>query len=244
MRDLPVPLLAVYLAVSISAVAAAGQAGGPSVWDGVYADAQATRGRILYAANCAECHGATLQGGEGPALSGEKFWTSWREQAVGDLLGHVSKNMPFSEDGSLAGTLPMSTYVDIVAHILKTNELPAGSAELTQQSAAGARIIARDGPGDLPDTTLARIVGCLQKSGSGWRLVKASRPQRVTPANQGATVAANAPLGDREIALMFVLTRLDKYAGYKMVATGALIGDGGANGINVTTVTPVAEKCE
>lgn len=240
MRHLSLFLFVVYL----SAVTAASQAGGRSVWDGVYTDAQATRGRLLYSANCAECHGGTLQGGEGPALSGEKFWTSWREQAVGDLLGHLSKNMPFSEDGSLAGTLPMSTYVDIVAHILKSNDLPTGSGELTQQSAGSVRIIAKDGPGELPDTTLARIVGCLQKGGSGWRLVKASPPARVTPANQNAATAVDAPLGDREFALMFVLTRLDKYAGYKMVATGALIGEGGVNGLNVTTVTPVAEKCE
>ena len=240
MRHLSLFLFVIYL----SALTAASQGGGRSVWDGVYTDAQAGRGRLLYSADCAECHGASLQGGEGPALSGEKFWMSWREQAVSDLLGHISKNMPFSEDGSLAGTLPMSTYVDIVAHILKSNDLPAGNAELTQQSAGGARIIAKDGPGELPDTTLARIVGCLQKGGSGWRLVKASRPERVTPANQGAAVNTAAPLGDREFALMFVLTRLDKYAGYKMAATGALIGEGGANGINVTTVTPVAEKCE
>ncbi len=242
MRYLPVSLFVVYLAASASAIAA-GQAGAPSVWDGVYTDAQATRGRLLYSANCAECHGAALQGGEGPALGGEKFWMSWREQAVGDLLGHVSKNMPFSEDGSLAGTLPMSTYVDIVAHILKNNDLPAGNAELTPQSAAGVRIIAKDGPGELPDTTLARVVGCLERSGTQWRLVKASRPERVTPGNQGAA-ATSVPLGSGQFNLMFVLTRLDKYAGFKMLATGALIGDGGANGINVTTVTPVAEKCE
>ena len=242
MRYLPALPFVVYLAASVSAMAA-GQASPRSVWDGAFTDAQAARGRILYAANCAECHGATLQGGEGPALAGEKFWTSWREQTVGDLLGHVSKNMPFSEDGSLAGTLPMSTYVDIVAHILKSNDLPGGSAELTQQSASAVRIIAKDGPGELPATTLARVVGCLERAGTQWRLVKASRPDRVTPANQNAS-AANMPLGDRQYNLMFVLTRLDKYAGFKMAATGALIGEGGVGGINVTTVTPVAEKCE
>jgi hypothetical protein len=243
MRSLSALLFVVYAAASVSAMAAGRQQGARSVWDGAYTDAQAARGRILFAANCAECHGATLQGGEGPALAGETFWMSWREQTVGDLLGHVSRNMPFSEDGSLAGTLPMSTYVDIVAHILKVNDLPTGGAELTQPSAAAVRIIAKDGPGELPATTLARVVGCLEKAGSGWRLVKASRPERVTPANQNASVAA-APLGDKSFTLMFVLTRLDKYVGWKMTATGALIGEGGADGINVTTVTPLAQMCE
>ena len=66
--------LLVYLVVAI-AVLNAGQAPGNtgrSVWDGAFAAAQADRGRTFYPANCAECHGATLQGGEGKPPSGER----------------------------------------------------------------------------------------------------------------------------------------------------------------------------
>ena len=72
--------------------------------------------------------------------------------------------------------------------------------------------------------------------------MKATRPERIRPGNAGGNL--NGALGDRQYALNFVLTSLDKFIGYRMVATGALMGDGGKNGINVTTVNPVAEKCE
>jgi hypothetical protein len=43
--------------------------------------------------------------------------------------------------------------------------------------------------------------------------------------------------------LKFVLTRLDSYVGQRMSVSGMLIGTGGADGINVTTVNRVAENC-
>ncbi len=76
-----------------------------SVWDGVFTAAQAERGRGFYLANCAECHGGNLEGGEKQALKGDRFWADWQETTVDYMLGRISKNMPFSEDGSLAGTL-------------------------------------------------------------------------------------------------------------------------------------------
>ena len=80
-----------------------GQAATKSVWDGVFTAAQAERGRGFYLANCAECHGSTLQGGEKQALSGARFWADWQETTVDYMLGRISRNMPFSEDGSGAG---------------------------------------------------------------------------------------------------------------------------------------------
>ena len=54
---------------------------------------------------------------------------------------------------------------------------------------------------------------------------------------------AAKPLGKRTMALKFVVTHLDALAGSRVVVNGLLIGDGGADGINVTTVTRVAQKC-
>ena len=101
-----------------------GQAASKSVWDGVFTAAQAERGRGFYLANCSECHGATLEGGEKQALKGDRFWADWQETTVDYMLGRISKNMPFSEDGSLAGTLGTPTYVDIVTHILTRTGFP------------------------------------------------------------------------------------------------------------------------
>ena len=43
--------------------------------------------------------------------------------------------------------------------------------------------------------------------------------------------------------LKFVLTRLDSFVGQRMSVSGILIGAGGADGLNVTTVNRVAPTC-
>lgn len=242
---------AVYLAaVSYGGALAAAQpqataAATATVWDGVFTGAQADRGRILYAAHCAECHGGALQGAEGKALVGDVFWMDWRESSVGDLLTYVSRNMPFSEDGSLAGTLAAGTYADIVAHILRANEFPAGAQELTASSGVAARIVRKEGSGELPASTLARVVGCLAPRGADgtWRVVKASPPERPSAAAPQAVPPAGSA-GDREYALKFVLTPLTAMVGHRVSVTGLLIGDGGRDGLNVNTVQSLAPTCE
>src|SRR5688572_9340260 len=115
-----------------------------SVWDGVFTEAQAERGRVAFSAHCSSCHGVDLRGGESKALRGERFWTDWKETNVDYLLGQIARNMPFTDDGSLAGSLPSATYADIVAHILNTNGFPAGTRELTADASVGVAIIAKE----------------------------------------------------------------------------------------------------
>jgi len=236
-------LYAIAIISSVSAAQTTREAG-RTVWDGVFTASQADGGRTLYAAHCAGCHGANLEGGEGKALAGDPFWMDWSQLAVGDLLAYVSKNMPYSEDGSLAGTLPATTYADIVAHILQVNGFPAGSGELTQASGTGVQIIQKDGPGELPASTLAHVVGCLapRAADGSWRLVRASRPVRVS--TTGAKPDRDAPLGDREYALKFVLTNLTKFVGHRLSVTGLLIGAGGVDGLNISSVESVDETCQ
>jgi Cytochrome C oxidase, cbb3-type, subunit III len=219
-----------------------GQAAARSVWDGVFTAAQAERGRGFYLANCAECHGATLEGGEKQALKGDRFWADWQETTVDYMLGRISKNMPFSEDGSLAGTLGAPTYVDIVAHILNTNGFPAGGSELSAGSSAGVQIVKKGGPSELPANAFAHVVGCLAKGeGRDWKLTKGSRPARVF---ESQSPDVNAPLGDREYTLKFVLTSLDKFAGYRMSVSATLMGEGGRDGLNVRGISPVNASCQ
>ena len=219
-----------------------GQAANKSVWDGVFTATQAERGRGFYLANCSECHGATLEGGEKQALKGDRFWSDWQESTVDYMLGRISRNMPFSEDGSLAGTLGTPTYVDIVAHILNTNGFPAGSSELTAASSVGVQIVKKGGPSELPSNAFAHVVGCLAKGeGRDWKLTKGSRPARVF---ESQSPDVNAPLGDRDYTLKFVLTSLDKYVGYRMSVRATLMGEGGRDGLNVRGITPVNATCQ
>lgn len=98
-----------------------------SAWSGVYTAEEADRGRRLYVRDCAECHGATLTGGEGGSeLVGAAFLGRWEKKSVGDLFELMRTTMPDSAPGSLSER----QYLDLLAHLLKENALPAGKEEL------------------------------------------------------------------------------------------------------------------
>ena len=226
-------------ACAVTVLTVALHAQGRTVWNGVYTDAQAERARATFESTCSRCHTLTPGGNtQGGALSGDKFWTAFTQKSVADLLGFVSKNMPNGNGGSLQP----STYNDLVALILKANGFPAGTAEVAPDAVAGVQIIPKDGPGDLPANVLARIVGCLARDGSDWVLTNATAPVRTEKSGPDPGDATR-PLGTRSMPLKFVLTRLDSYVGQRMSVSGMLIGAGGADGINVTTVNRVAEVC-
>ncbi|HZI50904.1 MAG TPA: cytochrome c [Terriglobia bacterium] len=215
-----------------------------SVWDGVFSAEQAARGAVEFQEHCSSCHGPDLQGSaDAKALKGDRFWTDWKESTVDYLLERISKSMPFSEDGSLAGTLSQQTYVDVVTHILNMNGFPAGQKELSPESSAGVQIIRKEGPGELPSGTLIRVVGCLAKASDGsWRLMKATAPVRTRAGT--AAASANAPTANREYTLKFALTPLDKFVGHRLAVTGLLIGEGGKDGVNLSSTTSLATTCE
>jgi mono/diheme cytochrome c family protein len=207
-----------------------------TVWDGVYTEAQAARGVMAFGQSCSGCHALAAQG-KAP-LVGDPFWKSFAQKTVGDLLDFVSANMPNGTPGSL--TEP--TYRDIVALILKSNGFPAGTSELGSNANASVEIVQKDGRTELPANALARVVGCLGKSGADWVVTRATTPERAERAASGGEDAAR-PLGSRTISLKFVITRLDALAGSRVAVSGLLIGEGGVDGINVTAVTRVAPKC-
>ena len=233
MRRLLVLALA---ASSATALIRAQEPKASTVWDGVYTDAQAQRAMATYDSVCSRCHRLSGQG-KG-ALTGDAFWTAFTQKSVGDLLTFVKTNMPNGNGGSL----PAAAYDDLVALILKSNGFPSGSLEVSPPSAAGVQIVPKDGPGELPANVLARVVGCLTKSGNDWVLTRATVPQRIDTSVVGAQDATR-PLGTRSIALKFVLTKLDGFVGQRLSVSGILIGAGGTEGINVTTVNRVADSC-
>jgi mono/diheme cytochrome c family protein len=207
-----------------------------TVWDGVYTEAQAARGMTAYGQSCAGCHALATEGKT--PLVGDPFWKSFAQKNVSDLIEFVSTYMPNGKPGSLDET----TYNEIVALMLKSNGFPAGTIELGRDSIAGVQIIQKDGRTELPANALARVVGCLTKSGADWVVSSATSPERAERAASGAEDATR-PLGGRTIPLKFVITRLDGLAGSRVAVSGLLMGEGGVDGINVTTVNRVAQKC-
>jgi mono/diheme cytochrome c family protein len=233
-----IPLAGLLFLASATATFLTAQTNTPrrTVWDGVYTDAQADRGTKTFGPSCSGCHTLTA-GGKSP-LVGESFWKSFAQKTVGDLLAFVSTNMPNGTPGSLNE----STYSDIVALMLKSNGFPAGATELERDTIASVQIVQKDGSTELPADALARVVGCLARSGADWVVTNATTPERaerVAPGGDDAT----RPLGSRKMALKFVVTRLDALTGSRVVVNGLLIGAGGVDGINVTTVNRVAQKC-
>jgi mono/diheme cytochrome c family protein len=209
-----------------------------TLWDGIFTDAQASRGNQVFSSTCSNCHTLGSEGNR--PLSGQKFWDSYAQRTVGNLFDFVSKNMP--NGAGQAGTLSPTTYADLVALILRSNGVPAGTTELVPAEVANITIVSKDGPTDLPAGTLVRMVGCLTKGGAGWTITSATAPER-TEKTGTAPTDATRPLGDRTMELKFVMGRLDANAGKRMSVTGLLIGAGGAEGINVSTVTRVADSC-
>jgi mono/diheme cytochrome c family protein len=103
-----------------------------TIWDGVFTEEQAKRGKQRYEAACAYCHMDDLSGGGGdepglapPALIGPEFLAAWRDANVAQVVGTIAATMPFER-----AKLDRQAYVDIVSYLFQTNGFPAGAAEL------------------------------------------------------------------------------------------------------------------
>jgi mono/diheme cytochrome c family protein len=240
MRQILAVSVALFVAVAGSALGMAQEPAKKTIWDGaLYTQEQAARGASTFAATCSNCHGANLQGNNAKALVGDQFFRDFQQRTVEYLLTFISKNMP----NNAPGTLDATTYLDLTAFILSRNDVPAGTAPFTATSGVGIEILPKGGAlKELADKTLARVVGCLTKGGSGWIVANATAPERAD--NSGAVASdATRTLGERSYQLLFVLTRLDRMAGHRVFVKGLLVGEGGADGINVTEVGSVATTC-
>jgi mono/diheme cytochrome c family protein len=95
-----------------------------SVWAGVYTTKQAEAGEKIYFERCASCHGDDLAGRErSPALSGPQFLDAWHGKNLRRLFDRI---------GEMPPSAPVSSAeaVDLLAFIMATAEIPAGSTAL------------------------------------------------------------------------------------------------------------------
>jgi hypothetical protein len=60
----------------------------------------------------------------------------------------------------------------------------------------------------------------------------------------GGLKVTGSSAGNRDFELKFVLTPLDKFAGHRLAVTGLLIGEGGKNGLNLSSNTSLSPTCE
>jgi S-disulfanyl-L-cysteine oxidoreductase SoxD len=109
-----------------------------TVWDGVYSEPQAARGKVLSEAQCAFCHQSDLRGqGFAPGLIEDAFTSRWQDGNLGDLFAIVKGTMPQDKPASLTD----AEYAAIVAFLLQANRYPAGQQDLRPDPAALKEVV-------------------------------------------------------------------------------------------------------
>jgi len=139
-RATGIAALAAFLSLAVSferGQPPAGAAGAKPT--ALYTAAQASAGAKTYAASCAQCHGANLEGDAGPALAGPGWKTisSHTHITVSELYDFIAQQMPLNAPASL----PKDKYLAIMAFILKSNGYPAGSSALSLVSAHKSKMV-------------------------------------------------------------------------------------------------------
>lgn len=216
-----------------------------SVWDGVYVDAQAARGRTVYDKQCAGCHGNKLEGlglGNGPALQGQRFVETW-EGNLFALFDMMRSPMPRAEDV----TVPDGEVLDALAFILQANGMPAGRGDLKADDLSLITFVGKGGPTPVRDMALGRILGCLEEGpNKTWVLARATTPTKSRDGQQSsetelATMKSEA-LGAGTFTLLDVFPAPAEHRGHRMEAKGILIQKTGS--LNVTSLQMVDTTCK
>ena len=215
-----------------------------TVWDGVFTQSQAERGKAAYTQYCERCHKPDLLGIEG-AMKGEFFMERRREDVLETLFIDMKATMPRGN----AGKLPDETYVDIISYLLQSNEMPAGSAELKPDLLDKIDVVGKDGPKPVPNFAAILSVGCLIASDPNrWTLANASEPVRTRDPfkqiDKELEVSRQRAFGE----LTFRLADAENFeatthTGKKVQVKGVIVRAPAGNRINVNSVEPIAETC-
>ncbi|HTV92919.1 MAG TPA: c-type cytochrome [Verrucomicrobiae bacterium] len=94
---------------------------------------QAQHGQIAFYENCAECHGARLEGNFGPPLGDTQGNLQW--ESVSYVFSYMTASMPVGN----AGGLRPAEYLDIMAFLLKVHGHASGAAPLTAAAAIDSK---------------------------------------------------------------------------------------------------------
>jgi quinoprotein glucose dehydrogenase len=214
-----------------------------TIWDGVYTDAQAKRGEAAYTEACSRCHRDDLSGYNG-VLVGGKFMDRWREDSLNSFFRNVQKTMPRDAPASLSD----STYLDIVAYVLRRNQFPAGTSELTVNALPDIRVQTKEGPEPVPDFALVEVKGCMTQNGGAWEVVGGTEPVRTrnpgtSAGNELAAINDKAP--GTHTFLMMDLDSVDTKPDQNQTALvkGFLMRDPKGDRINLTSLQLIGTPC-
>ncbi len=120
-----------------------------SVWDGVFTEAQATRGQAVYPGACGLCHGRRLNGAPDdpdmrstPPLARARFLRVWEGRSLATLFEYTRATMPEDNPNSLTE----QEYVDVIAYMLTVGGMQAGDDELQPDPQSLARVVIQSQP--------------------------------------------------------------------------------------------------
>jgi hypothetical protein len=211
----------------------------PRIWQGVYSAAQAERGKTSYNASCLRCHGDALQGNTAPALSGDRFFTTWGSEPIASLFAKIRDTMP----PNFGTSVDDQVKLDIVTYILKTNGYPAGPGELIQNGndLASAQILKKGEQALVQNFSLVQTVGCLGRGPDNtWVLTRTADPlvtRDDVPSAQSLATAANRPLGTRTLRLLSSKPfSPESHQGHKMEARGLIYNEPGDERLTLTSL--------
>jgi alcohol dehydrogenase (cytochrome c) len=121
-----------------------------------FTSAQAEAGADIYAAQCALCHGDSLQGGgAGPALQGEAFNNRWSGQSMSALIQLINTSMPPGGSSELS----TADFNNVTAYILNANGVRAGDMALSADNPATLQSLPRTDAGNLQQASAAEASG-------------------------------------------------------------------------------------
>lgn len=238
--------------VTVGGVAAHAQRGQRDplmrIWTGVYAPAQAERGKAAFASACAQCHSADLAGGSGPQLAGPKFMTKWELESLNRMFRTIKDNMP----RNMPGTLEDATVADLIAFILQSNGFPpaGGAAGLPADDEAldGIVFVPQSGPTKLPNFALVQVSGCLvEERDRTWTLAQASEPaaaKDVAPTEADIKASASRAPGTGRFKLVSAMPFApDRHVGETVYLKGIINRNPSVPLLNVTALAPTGSRC-
>jgi cytochrome c553 len=218
------------------------------IWTGVFAPAQAERGKAAFTGSCASCHSSDLTGGSGPQLAGPRFMAKWELESLNHLFRQIKDNMPRNSPG----TLDDNTVLDLMAFILQSNGFPAASATrgglpTDEDALDGIVFVPKAGPTKVPNFALVQLGGCLTTAGGrSWMLTQASEPASTkdTPPTDADVKSAGTLRGAGQFQLVSVLPfGPERYKGQAVYVKGIINRSPSTPLLNVIALAPAGGAC-
>jgi len=226
-----------------------------TVWDKVYSEEQAAKGKVEYETHCEVCHQKDLtgraSGGEGAELVGNTFSRKWEFQNLNQLFSEIKKRMPRDNPGTLSD----EAYLTVVAYMLQVNKFPAGEPLVLDAALLGGILFtSKDGSGGpaaapepLTTGALVQVVGCLEPGAGGWLLARASAPVRTEnpdPSKGDQLEKLRGVAGTNSFRLLGIYAPPESQKGHSIEAKGFLVKDPSGDRLNVVSLTTLNPTCQ